>query len=441
MALRAGLIFLSIYTIIFGALLAVTAIANDAESGRNRHGGAYLALGYAAEDIERVGGAFKLPNEGKFRELAARNPSLWLLGQRNKESLSFGPVPKTALHLVDEHRSVRLTGRFEVPDAQPSLAAAVMRRYDLGTEPLLLVAGGVDRKSLTFRESSPFFDPQGLLGVLLVIGVLGFVAMLIALPLMARALRPITAEAGALQPEDSDRRLDERKAPRELLPLVRAFNAALDRLAKELGRRKRFVADVAHELRTPLAVVSLRVDALQDQEARRELQSGMSRLTHLVAQMLDLERLSLAGRQRVRIDLAAAARDVVADLAPMALKAGYDLSLDAPAMPVTVKGDRHAIDRAITNLICNSIAHAGGGGNIQVVVGADRTVNVEDDGPGVPTSLRPRLFEPFCRESSNPESCGLGLHLTREIMRAHRGEVHLLPSQRGAAFRLEFPSS
>jgi signal transduction histidine kinase len=430
---------MSIYTVIIVAFLAVAAIANSAESGGNRDGGAYLALGYAAEDITRAGGRFELPDGGKFRELAARNPSLWLLGRSGRESISFGPVPATALRLVEQHRGVLQSARFEVPNAQPLLRAAALRRYDVGAEPVFLAAGGVDRRSLTAREASPFFAPGGLMGVLLVIGILGFVAMLIALPLIARALRPITAEAGALHPQDSDRRLDERKAPRELLPLVRAFNAALDRLASELGRRKRFVADVAHELRTPLAVVSLRVDALKDKEAREELRSGVGRLTHLVTQMLDLERLSLSGRQRAPIDLGVVARDVVADLAPMALKAGYELSLDAPAVPVTVEGDRHAIERAITNLIGNAIAHAGGAGNIRVVVGADRTIDVADEGPGVSASLRPRLFEPFCRESSNSESCGLGLHLTREIMRGHGGDLHLLPSERGATFRLEFP--
>jgi signal transduction histidine kinase len=440
LAVRAGLIFLSIYTVIVVAFLTVAAISNSAESGGNRHGGAYLALGYAAEDIEGMNGPFALPSDGKLRELASRNPSLWLLGRRGRKTISFGPVPAAALDLVDPRQGDLQSVRFEVPHPEPLLRAAAMRRYDFGGEPVLLAAGGVDRRLLTAREASPFFAPGGLMGVLLVIGLVGFAAMLIALPLMARALRPITAEAGALHPRDSDRRLDERKAPRELLPLVRAFNAALDRLATELGRRKRFVADVAHELRTPLAVLSLRVDALKDEEAKEELRSGLGRITHLVSQMLDLERLSLAGRQRAPIELAEVARNVVADLAPMALKAGYDLSLDAPAVPVTVNGDRHAVERAITNLIGNAIAHAGGAGNIRVGIGPDRTLDVSDEGPGVSVSLRPRLFEPFCRDSANSESCGLGLHLTREIMRAHGGDVRLLPTGQGATFRLEFPA-
>ncbi len=318
---------------------------------------------------------------------------------------------------------------------------AALRRYDFDPAPVLLAAGGVNPASLTAREAFRHFGPGEVLGVLFGIAILGFLAMLIALPLFSRAIRPVTAEAEALHPQDSDRRLDARKAPRELLPLIRAFNAALDRLAFELGRRKRFVADVAHELRTPLAVLSLRVEALKESKAKEGLRTGVGRLAHLVAQMLDLERLSLAGRQRAPIDLVAAARDVVADLAPMALRAGYDLSLDAPAISVTVTGDRHAIERAVTNLIGNAIAHGGGEGNIQVFVGADRTIDVADEGPGVPISLRPRLFEPFCRDSSDSEGCGLGLHLTREIMLAHGGGVRLLPSERGATFRLEFPSS
>ena len=205
-----------------------------------------------------------------------------------------------------------------------------------------------------------------------------------------------------------------------------------------LDRRKRFIADAAHELRTPLAVVALRVEALRDETDKQELRRGLGRLVHLVSQMLDIERLSLSGRERLPVDLAGVARDVVADLAPTAINSGYDLSLEAPDASVTVTGDAHAISRAITNLIGNAIAHGGGAGQIRVIVRADRTIDVIDDGPGVPAALQPRLFEPFSRGSQDAEGCGLGLHLTREIMRAHGGEIQLVPSQRGATFRLSF---
>jgi signal transduction histidine kinase len=262
--------------------------------------------------------------------------------------------------------------------------------------------------------------------------------MLIALPILSRALRPLAAQATSILPQEPAGRLDERKAPRELLPLVRGFNGALDRLATELGRRKRFIADAAHELRTPLAVIALRVEALEDERGRQELRRGVERLTHIVTQMLDVERLSLSGRERSLLDLSAVARDVVADLAPTAFKSGYDLSLEAPDAPVIVEGDAHAISRAMTNLLGNAIVHGGAAGSILVIVRAERTVDVIDEGPGVPVALEPRLFEPFARGSQNAEGCGLGLHLTREIMRAHAGEVCLVPNQRATTFRLSF---
>lgn len=262
------------------------------------------------------------------------------------------------------------------------------------------------------------FGPEAVLVALVLIGILGLVAMAVSLPLFTRAIRLIAAEAGSVVPQDPGRRLDERKAPRELLPLVRAFNATLDRLAAELARRKRFITDAAHELRTPLAVVALRVEALEDETAREELRRGVGRLTHLVAQMLDLERLSLSDRQHRRVDLVAAARDVLADLAPMAMKAGYEVSLDAPESAVPVIGDEHAIARAMTNLIGNSVAHGGGSGQIRVAVQGAGVIEVIDEGPGIPPSLLPHLFEPFSRGSASAEGCGLGLHLTREIMRS-----------------------
>ena len=440
LTLRAGMIFMSIYAMVLIAILAVAAIANWAEPGSDPHQGARLALNAASEEIRHEEGRIALERDGYFAELARRNPSLWLIGRIGERSFSFGPVPPSAAKLLRDHPDLLDSGRFTTPDSPPGLRGAAFRSHYFGpgTGEGILAAGGVDPSTLdtldTMRMSAePIFV---LLGA---IALLGFLAMLIALPLFTRAVRPIAAEAEALRPQDSERRLDERKAPRELLPLVRGFNAALDRLSSELGRRKRFIADVAHELRTPLAVVSLRVEALKDEEVKAELRNGVGRLSHLVGQMLDLERLSLSGNQRAPVDLAALARDVVADLAPMALKAGYDLSLDAPEGAVIVTGDRHAIERALTNLVGNAIAHGGGAGNIEVVVGADRTIDVKDEGPGVPADLQPRLFEPFSRGGSGVEGSGLGLHLTREIMRAHDGDVRLVPGPRGATFRLTFP--
>ena len=118
---------------------------------------------------------------------------------------------------------------------------------------------------------------------------------------------------------------------------------------------------MAHELRTPLAVLSLRVDTLAGPAEERDgLRTEVERVSRLVEQMLDLERLSLPGGPRVVIDLTALAQEAVSSLAPMAVNAGYDLSLDAPEAPVTVSGERQAVERAVTNLLRNAIVHGGG---------------------------------------------------------------------------------
>jgi signal transduction histidine kinase len=403
--------------------------------------GPRIALSHAAEDLVRTETGFQIAADGEFAELASRNPALWLIARRGNKQFSFGRVPEPVTRAFEPHGVLLESGRFYVRGIEPPLANAVVERRQIGSDPLLLSVGGVDPATLGSRELLSASWGEGLMVWLARTAVMSFVAMLIALPILSRALRPLTAEAASILPQEPERRLDENKAPREVLPLVRGFNAALERLAAELGRRKRFIADAAHELRTPLAVVSLRVEALQDETEKQELRRGLGRLVHLVSQMLDVERLSLSGQERSPVDLSEIGRDVVADLAPTAIKSGYDLSLEAPDEPVIVTGDAHAISRALTNLIGNSIVHGGGAGQIRVVVRPDQTVDVVDDGPGVPATLQPRLFEPFSRGSSNADGSGLGLHLTREIMRAHGGKIALVTDQAGTTFRLSFERS
>lgn len=437
LALRAGLIFMSIYVAVFAAFIAVVVFSRSLDIGDDPYAGAGIALRYARAELRDENGSLELSPDGAFAELAARNPDLWLIASSDDRTMTYGAPSREARRMFDAYRASLDSGRFRVPGLRGERAHARLERADRDGQSLLLAAGGVDIATLSPLDRLSQLKSGVLVGLLL-IGGLGLAAMAVALPLFARAIRPIAAEADAILPQDPGRRLDEAKAPRELLPLVRAFNATLDRLATELARRRRFITDVAHELRTPLAVVALRVEALEEERAKLDLRRGIGRLTHLVTQMLDLERLSLRDRQKRPVDLVAIARDVLADLAPMAIKAGYEISLDAPDAPVVIEGDEHAIGRALNNLVANAVAHGGGIGDIRVMVEATGSIDVADCGPGVEASLVPQLFEPFSRGSSSVEGCGLGLHLVREIMRAHGGEVRLLPSERGARFQLSF---
>ena len=439
LALRAVLIFTVVYMATIAIFLTVT-VFDGVHGDRNRHLGGKIAVSRAAEDLERTATGYRLRQDGAFTAMASRNPAMWLIVVSNDRSFTFGRVPESLGRAFEPQGLLAESARFYVRGVSPPLANAFIERRQVGSGSVILAAGGVDPGTLGFGPALRAYWGDNFLVWLARTAVMGLVALLIALPMLSRALRPLATEAASILPQDPARRLDESKAPREVLPLVRGFNAALDRLAAELGRRRRFIADAAHELRTPLAVVALRVEALRDETDKQELRRGLGRLVHLVSQMLDIERLSLSARERRPVDLTAAARDMVADLAPTAIKAGYDLSLEAPDAAVIVHGDAHAISRAITNLICNSVSHGGGGGQIRVVVRDNWTIDVMDEGPGVPADFQPRLFEPFSRRSTNAEGCGLGLHLTQEIMRAHGGEVELVPGQPGATFRLVFAS-
>ena len=350
--------------------------------------------------------------------------------------LSVEDMARRVIEALGTRADVLEIGRLHAPGvARPLSDMSALRRGDL-----LLAAGGVDPATITLADVLHHTVREGLLPILLAFGLLGLIAMLASLPLLTRALKPLVSGAAATSPLHPDRRISESKVPLELLPLVRSFNAALDRVADELVRRKRFVADVAHELRTPLAILSLQADELPDDERKPEIQRVLSRMAQMVAQMLDVERLSHAGTPRVDVDLAALARDVAADMAPLALAAGYEVSVDAPAAPVLVQGDPHALARALSNLVGNAIAHAGGQGAIELRVTTDHGIEVTDSGPGVPEAILHQLFEPFSRARWDRDGCGMGLHLTREVMRAHGGDAELLPAQKGARFRLSFPA-
>ncbi|HZF95189.1 MAG TPA: HAMP domain-containing sensor histidine kinase [Allosphingosinicella sp.] len=408
-------------------------------SGDDNHLGPDVAIAFAESELQTSpGGGLRIRRGGNFEALAQRNPHLWVLARRGSATVSFGEVPPAAADLFTAQRGVLSMGEFRVPGLGSPLgdASIEMRSSDMGS--LWIAAGGTDPSNISVATAMLFFLGEFVIVFVIFIAA-GAGAMLLSLPLVGRAVRPVVAAAAVLQP-DKPARLSEQDSPRELLPLVRSFNAALDRAADELTRRRRFIADVAHELRTPLALTHLRVEGLPEVSGKSDLQRAVARLSQLVSQMLDVERLSLATQRRERIDLVALARETTAEMVPLALAAGYDLALVAPGSPVIVAGDEHALSRSISNLIGNAVAHGGGKGQIVVTVTEWRTLTVADEGPGVPAKIRATVFEPFCRHRRDRDGCGLGLHLVREIMRAHGGDAALIAEGPGATFRLEFPT-
>lgn len=257
-------------------------------------------------------------------------------------------------------------------------------------------------------------------------------------------LRRASQSAAAISPGDSDVRLPLDDLPSEVLPLVTAVNAALDRLEKGFEMQRRFTANAAHELRTPLAILSAGLEALPPTCEVERLRLDAERMSRLVSQLLRVARLDARPLDVSRIiDLGEVAREVVEHLAPWAMRQGRSLALESAEGPVVVQGDRDAVADAIRNLVENALTHSPQGGEVAVQVDGQGAVSVLDGGPGVPTELRERIFERFWRSPERRGSgvgAGLGLSIVAETARAHAGEVTVGEAPGGGArFTMTLP--
>jgi signal transduction histidine kinase len=423
-------------------LLTVGTMALVGSITDRRHMASDFAVILVEGDILRgADGALRLRKGGRTEALAARSPGLWVLASDGRRDLVHGSPPPDARQVFPV--LVR-TARWQDPAvnlrvaADPAIGHATVERADTPAGRVTVMVGGVDPSAVGAGILGFYLFASGVTVLVPILVVLALVVLLIVRPIVLKGLRPLAAAASRLDGADPAMRLPEQGVMSELLPLVRALNSALERLEQAFEGRRRFMADVAHEFRTPLAVLTMHADELPEGRTRADLQRGLFRMSQMVAQMLDSERLGRPGR-REPVDLAGVAREATADIAPLALEAGYQLEFAADAERVLVEGDAHAIKRAVTNLLGNAVAHAGGSGAIRVRVGADAVVEVSDEGAGVSEEARERVFEPFHRERWDRDGCGLGLHLVREIMRAHGGSAELADYGSGAIFRLVFP--
>ncbi|MFS2020814.1 sensor histidine kinase [Massilia sp. CT11-108] len=246
-------------------------------------------------------------------------------------------------------------------------------------------------------------------------------------------------------------------APQEVHSLVRALNALLASVRQNVNAQKRFIADAAHQLRTPLAGLksqtALAIAATDDPAliARLKLvDQSATRGAHLINQLLMLARAdpeAAAASDKAPLDMPAFVQEIVAEYVPRALRAQIDLGMDdaepPAAAPLRIEANALLLREALTNVIDNAIKYTGRGGEITVRVapdGGDVLVTVTDNGPGIPEADRARVFERFVRATDQGEGCGLGLAIVRDIVAQHGGTVELQDARpRGLRVAIRLP--
>ncbi len=248
--------------------------------------------------------------------------------------------------------------------------------------------------------------------------------------------------------------LSEENVPREVGSLIRAINSLLDRLGQAIAAQGRFIADAAHQLRTPLAGLKTQTEyALRQNDpdeirhSLKQLRTSSERIVHLVNQLLSLARAEPGWEKSVsfcEIDLNLLASEVTGRWVPQALKKEIDLGFEASNEPAILQGSEFLLQEMLGNLIDNAIRYTQEDGKVTVKVFSEKGalgISVEDNGPPIPEMEKEAVFERFHRIlGSQEDGCGLGLSIVREIARAHGGEVFLVDLPEGKAFEVRFPS-
>jgi len=286
-----------------------------------------------------------------------------------------------------------------------------------------------------------------------VLGLLVWLAVGRSLQPLQRLARAVKARrVNALEP------LSDEKLPEEVLPLVGSLNDLLGRLTAALDRERAFMADAAHELRTPLTALHLQLGALsraatepERAEAMGKLSEGVQRAIRLVEQMLALARQEpRAEPVRTRLALDELAREVVAELVPLADARQIDLGM-SETQSVFIRGERDAVATLIRNLVDNAVRYIPEGGRVDVSVecagsmpAPHGVIRVVDDGPGIAPEERERVFDRFYRKpGTRAPGSGLGLAIVKAIAAAHGATVELGKggAGRGLEVKVSFPAA
>lgn len=375
--------------------------------------------------IEAAGDVPTWESEVGFQVFDSRGKLL--LGSANL--LSLPPSPTDRSSYQDLRKAHHVWRVYTYVDTSNAMVIRVAERYDTRLEII---------NTLWLEHGLPLL--LGLPALALLIGWS-----------VARGLRPLVALASALSSREPGSRepITLKNAPQELRPVLTALNGQLARQEDALERERRFSADVAHELRTPLASIMLNLESAMATSDLSEVRDSVAGAQHSVGtlarrieQLLALAKLEAgaASSQPATVNLAEMAGEVIDELTPVIAGSGVELGFPLPNEPVLVQGYDAALAALLRNLLENALRHVPAGGQVQVAIKQndhEATLEVIDDGPGIPPERRDAVFARFHREaSSRGEGYGLGLSIVQRAAGMHNASIELLDSPFGKGLRV-----
>ena len=273
--------------------------------------------------------------------------------------------------------------------------------------------------------------------------------LLITLPLLAvliwisisQSLKPLQAVANqiATRTPNQLQTLELKKIPIEIRVLTQAINELFKRLNKAFENERRFTADAAHELRTPLAglktqtqVAQRAIDTQQREQALEQILIAVDRTSHLVTQLLSLARVDATTTLvTAPVDMLVVIKEIISELTPQALEKDIDLGLEDTAKSYIISADRISISMMLCNLVDNAIRYTPKGGEVTIclsnIIANQLTVMIKDTGPGIPLKQQKQVFERFYRgDNHNIPGSGLGLSIAQTVAIIHNIEIQLL---------------
>lgn len=296
-----------------------------------------------------------------------------------------------------------------------------------------------DTESLVAQLMLGALDELLPLIVVLLIAVVSVVVVTVLTSL--RSLRAVSHQASMLSLDRLDERLHAKNLPSELVPLVRAVNASLDRLEADYRVQREFTANAAHQFRTPLATLRARIESRFATQDLGDVLLEVEQLARLVEQLLCLARLDSQEQfQFANFDAHAVALEVARELAPVALESEHYVTAATPDASVPVHGNATLTRLVFRNLIENAVQYTPAGTSITLSAESG-TVIIADDGPGISVDSVASLFERFRRgPNASGHGAGLGLAIAKCIMERQGGRLSRdANAARGARFVMKFP--